>query len=99
MAVQGKKVGFMDRKVDRLTGELQSARAELKNLAALVADLLRGEEQRREMSDDLQQLKEQATKLQEDLNKQQDTMMALATTISGFLPWTADSSRPGSTHL
>ena len=76
-------MGMVDRKLDRLTDELKSARAELKNIASLVADLLQGEEQRKKMATDLEHVKELANKLQEDMTTQHDLIMSLATAISG----------------
>ena len=85
LAMQGKKMGMMDRKVDRMMDDLRSAKTELKNLAALVGDLLQSEEQRKQMEAEMASIREMAVKIQEDLARQHDLIMSLATAISGSL--------------
>jgi len=84
LATQARKMGMAERKIDRVSEELKSAKQELKNMMELMADLMKDVQAGKETEQKVNELKEMASKLQEELGKQNELIMSMTEAISEY---------------
>ena len=73
----------MDRKMDNLLTDMKTTKAQLHNLSSLVADLLKGREDSKQLQGEVDGVKAMAARLEDDLLKQHDLIMSLSSTLNG----------------